>query len=146
MRVEGVGQAKEVLALINDGPVDLLVSEFEPDLVNLIRRHPKSPNPEIPIVMVTTHTSRDEVAVARDAGVDEFVAKPVSSSLLGRHIVAALGRHRRFIHSLRYAGPDRRRRLAAGFPGPDRRRPGSQGAAEDAGLSKEALDSLLDAS
>src|SRR3954467_3576813 len=48
------------------------------DLIQMIRTDAQTPNPFVPVIMLTGHTSLDHVARARDAGVNEFIAKPVS--------------------------------------------------------------------
>ncbi|HEY0267252.1 MAG TPA: response regulator, partial [Rhizomicrobium sp.] len=47
------------------------------ELVQMIRSNAQSPNPFVPVIMLTGHTSLDHVMQARDAGVNEFIAKPV---------------------------------------------------------------------
>src|ERR1700677_397942 len=48
------------------------------ELVQIIRTNAASPNPFVPVVMLTGHTSVEYVRLARDAGVNEFIGKPVS--------------------------------------------------------------------
>lgn len=48
----------------------------------LVRSSPDSPNPFVPILMLTGHTEMDRVLMVRDSGVNDFVAKPVSPALL----------------------------------------------------------------
>ena len=48
------------------------------DLVKMIRTDPQTPNPFVPVIMLTGHTHIDRVRQARDAGINEFIAKPVS--------------------------------------------------------------------
>ena len=38
----------------------------------------QAPNPFVPVIMLTGHTQIDQVREARDAGINEFIAKPVS--------------------------------------------------------------------
>src|ERR1700679_2061738 len=47
-----------------------------------IRLGKDSPNPYLPIIMVTGHTERARVEAARDAGVTEFLAKPITTQSL----------------------------------------------------------------
>ena len=50
-----------------------------------VRTAANSPNPYVPIIMVTGHTERPRVEAARDAGVTEFLAKPITvNSLIAR--------------------------------------------------------------
>lgn len=43
----------------------------------MIRTSEDSPNIYVPIIMLTGHTEISRVKIARDAGVNEFLAKPV---------------------------------------------------------------------
>jgi DNA-binding response OmpR family regulator len=62
------------------------------------------------------------ILAARDAGVDEYLIKPLTTAALCAKLEAVLSRRRAFIESEAYVGPDRRRRTAP-FQGADRRRP-----------------------
>src|SRR5262249_22722953 len=47
-----------------------------------LRNDAASPNHFVPIIMITGHTERHRVEQARDAGVTEFLAKPVTAANL----------------------------------------------------------------
>lgn len=79
------------------------------------------PNPLIPIIMITGFTERARVEAARDAGVSEFLAKPITMQNLQSRLFEISERPRPFIRCATYCGPDRRRRRAEGFAGPWRR-------------------------
>ena len=64
----------------------------------------------VPIIMMTGYTELHRVIEARDAGVTEIIAKPVSLRSLYSRIVAVIERPRPFIRTPNYFGPDRRRR------------------------------------
>jgi two-component system chemotaxis response regulator CheY len=85
-----------------------------------VRTAPDSPNPFVPIVMLTGHTSIERVNAARDAGVNEFLAKPVSSKAILSRLVAVIEHPRPFVRTKVYFGPCRRRRKE-GAHGPERR-------------------------
>ena len=91
------------------------------DFVRLLRRSADSPCPMVPVIMMTGHSERRHVTAARDAGVTEFVAKPISAQALCSRIASALGSPRAFVRGSSYVGPTRRRRSGADFSGPDRR-------------------------
>jgi len=61
------------------------------------------------------------VRQARDAGVNEFIAKPVTSRNLFLRIAAVVERPRPFVRASTYFGPDRRRQNDAFHVGPWRR-------------------------
>jgi CheY-like chemotaxis protein len=86
-----------------------------------IRNHEDSPNPFVPIIMVSGHTERHRVEAARDAGVTEFLAKPVNAHNLFSRIAEIVERPRAFVRCDTYFGPDRRRRQLENYAGPRRR-------------------------
>jgi hypothetical protein len=61
------------------------------------------------------------VCLARDAGITEFLAKPVSATLIYRRIAAMVENPRDFVETSSFFGPDRRRR-AIGPTGSERRK------------------------
>jgi two-component system, chemotaxis family, chemotaxis protein CheY len=91
------------------------------DLVQMIRSDPQSPNPFVPVIMLTGHTSLDHVMQARDAGVNEFIAKPVSVKTMMSRLVSVIESPRPFVRTNGYFGPCRRRRGAEEYRGPERR-------------------------
>lgn len=48
------------------------------ELAGLLRNPKKSPHPCVPIIMITSNAARDEVTEARNAGIDTYLAKPVT--------------------------------------------------------------------
>ncbi|MGB0671119.1 MAG: response regulator, partial [Rhodospirillales bacterium] len=67
------------------------------------------------------HTEVARVTEARDAGIHEFLAKPISAQTLYRRIVSIIETPRDFIRAPGYVGPDRKRRDDSGYRGPERR-------------------------
>ena len=96
-------------------PMDGL--EFSRD----VRTGEDSPNPFVPIIMITGHTERHHVEAARDAGVTEFLAKPITAHSLFSRIAEIVERPRAFVRSETYFGPDRRRKALDNYAGPWRR-------------------------
>ena len=86
-----------------------------------VRTSQASPNPYVPIIMVTGHTERPRVEAARDAGVTEFLAKPITVNNLIARLAEIVERPRPFVKCETYFGPDRRRRKNKEFTGPWRR-------------------------
>ncbi len=80
-----------------------------------IRAHPSSPNAYAPIIMVTGHTERPRVEAARDAGVTEFLAKPITAANLMLRLAEIVERPRPFVKCDTHFGPDRRRRKAEDY-------------------------------
>jgi two-component system chemotaxis response regulator CheY len=91
------------------------------ELVRMIRSDPQSPNPFVPVIMLTGHTSLDHVMQARDAGVNEFIAKPVSVKTMMSRLVSVIEHPRPYVRTSAYFGPCRRRRGAEEYRGPERR-------------------------
>ncbi len=93
------------------------------DFVRLIRKGEDSPNPYLPIILLTGYTELERVTEARDAGVTEILAKPISIEALHSRIVSIIEKPRPFIKAKHYFGPDRRRgRRAERYEGPPRRK------------------------
>ena len=86
-----------------------------------VRTAENSPNPFIPIIMITGHTEKHQVEAARDAGVTEFLVKPITASSLFSRIAEIVERPRAFVRCEQYFGPDRRRRTIESYAGPWRR-------------------------
>jgi two-component system chemotaxis response regulator CheY len=86
-----------------------------------VRNDQNSPNPFIPIIMITGHTEKHKVEEARDAGVTELLAKPVTAGNLFARIAEIVERPRAFVRCQHYFGPDRRRHRTEGYAGPWRR-------------------------
>lgn len=110
--------------------------EFNPDLViadwmmrpmdgitftQKIRQEPDSPNPYVPVILMTGFSEKRRVFAARDAGVTEFLVKPFTARDLYRRIVQVIERPRQFVRSEDFFGPDRRRKADEEYQGPKRR-------------------------
>lgn len=70
-------------------------------------------NPDVPILMISGHAGRENVAYARDQGVTDYLVKPLSAEMLYDAIVAAVSRPIHFIEKPGYRGPSPRRTLDA---------------------------------
>ncbi|HTI67803.1 MAG TPA: response regulator [Caulobacteraceae bacterium] len=124
----------EALAALREWPADLAIVDFQMfpldgvEFTRMVRNAPDSRNPYLPIIMMTGHSERYRVMDARDAGVTEFVAKPLTAKAVLERIHAVIYRPRPFVRTADYFGPDRRRKDDPGFAGPWRRStdPGAQ--------------------
>ena len=76
---------------------------------NRIRKSDDSPNAYMPIIMVTAHREQDHVFMAREAGVNEYIIKPISPKVLFSRIQMVIENPRKFIRVGDFFGPDRRR-------------------------------------
>lgn len=121
------------------------------DFVKRLRTDPSSPNPQLPIVMVTGHSERWRVEAARDAGVNEVMVKPVAPDALLKRLIHMVEKPRPFVRTSVYFGPDRRRRSDFDYDGPNRREGLSEAeedqidamAGDDGSLSPEAIGQLF---
>jgi CheY-like chemotaxis protein len=91
------------------------------DFVKMVRTSTQTPNPFVPIIMLSGHTQADHVRLARDAGANEFLAKPVSVNAVMSRLVAVIEQPRPFVRAKGYFGPCRRRRGKEEYRGPERR-------------------------
>jgi CheY-like chemotaxis protein len=92
------------------------------ELAQMIRQPEGNASPFTPIIMLTAHSERHRVTAARDAGVTEFMVKPISAAGLHQRIANVIANPRRFIRTRSYFGPDRRRSNSVGYTGPERRK------------------------
>lgn len=90
-------------------------------LTDRIRNAPDSPNPYVPVILMTGFSEKRRVLEARDAGVTEFLVKPFNARDLYKRIAQVIERPRQFVRSDDFFGPDRRRKKAEEYFGPQRR-------------------------
>lgn len=123
-----VGNGHDALEKMRSQNIDLLITDWrmQPvdgiELIDYVRTRPDSPNPYLPIIMLTGKAERRDVATARDIGVTEFLVKPFTAKALFERLVMVIENPRSFILSDDYHGPDRRRRTDIPPSGEDRRK------------------------
>lgn len=116
----------DALRRLHDFAADFVIVDWKMEPMDgiafshMIRHSPDSPNPFLPIIMVTGYSEAALVAEARDAGVNEFLPKPISARSLVSRITSVISAPRPFVRSADYFGPDRRRGQQP-FSGSDRR-------------------------
>jgi two-component system chemotaxis response regulator CheY len=126
-RIVSVANPDEALKEMRRAPPDIVFLDWMLGgqdglrFVRFIRRLPDAMNPYVPIIMMTGHGDIDHVMRARDAGVTEFLVKPISPLAVAQRLETVIHHPRPFIRAQNYVGPDRRRR-ALSISGPDRRR------------------------
>ncbi|MEE9317460.1 MAG: response regulator [Rhodospirillales bacterium] len=111
-------------AFIESKP-DLVMIDWAPDfdglsLVRRIRSENQDDTSQPTVIMVTAFNETNHIYEALDAGMTEYLTKPISARLLYMRIVSVIENKRRFIRADGFVGPDRRRRQGV-FGGPDRR-------------------------
>lgn len=142
--VNEAGDGADAFKELRHFPADIIICDWNMspldglDFVRLVRTGKDSPNPFVPIIMLTGHTEMHRVIEARDSGVHEFIAKPISAKGLYSRIKSIIDKPRQFVRVGLYFGPDRRRRQVdwksgdrrsggsmtpdGGYAGPDRRK------------------------
>jgi len=90
-------------------------------LAQWVRKSAESPNPEIPMVIITGDTSQEKILHARDCGIDEIIIKPVVPKAVISRVKTIFAAKRDFVSSYSFIGPDRRRRKPSGYKGKKRR-------------------------
>lgn len=104
-------------------PADIIICDrvMEPmdglEFVRRVRTGNESPNPYVPIIMLTAHTELNKIVEARNAGVHEVLAKPISAKALADRIVTILRNPRPFVRRGEYFGPVQRRDLPVAAAG-----------------------------
>ena len=123
LNIHLAADGEEALQIIRSEPVDILLTDLKMPKLDgmelLARVRQESPSTEV--VMLTGHTHIDQVRQARDAGVNEFLAKPVSVKSLMARLVAVIEQPRPYVRTGVYFGPCRRRRGSNEYHGTERR-------------------------
>jgi two-component system, chemotaxis family, chemotaxis protein CheY len=109
------------------------------ELAQMIRQPGANANPYVPIIMLTGHAEKKRVVGARDAGITEFLAKPISAKALYQRVFNVVANPRPFIKTKTYFGPDRRRNVNLSYVGPERRK----GAETDTIRQQPLLDKVM---
>jgi two-component system chemotaxis response regulator CheY len=126
-RIREVRDGAEALDALREWPADLAIVDFNMapldgvEFTRLIRNSADSPNPYLPIIMMTGHSEKSRVFEARDAGVTEFIVKPITAKAVLDRIHAVIYKPRPFVKAEGYFGPCRRRVTPKDYKGPMRR-------------------------
>lgn len=118
----------EALAIMRGREIDLVFTDLNMrpvdgiEFVRSLRNDEGSPNPFAPVIMITGHSTRSRVEAARDVGVNEFLAKPITARSVLDRVQRVVERPRPFIRCDTYFGPDRRRKEDPRYAGPWRRK------------------------
>lgn len=121
------GDGSAAMATLKSAHIDIVLTDWLMEPVDgiaftrQVRTGADSPAPMIPIIMISAHTERHRIAEARDAGVTEFLAKPLSPLGLYQRIEEVILRPRQFVQAQNYTGPDRHRHSDDTYSGPRRR-------------------------
>jgi CheY-like chemotaxis protein len=124
-----VGEAangREALEELKNFAADVLITDYRMfpidglELTRTIRSGEAGVDPYLPIILITAYTEMNTILDARDAGVNEFLAKPISAKLVYYRIRSIIEHPRPFVRAEEFMGPDRRRRTLP-LTGEDRR-------------------------
>ncbi|NQV82533.1 MAG: response regulator [Rhodospirillales bacterium] len=121
------GDGKHALSELKAFKPDLILCDLKMapvggmEFVRQLRADKSNPNRLVPIIMITAYAELEAVSRARDSGVNEFMAKPLSAASLEQRIRRTLEDPRGFVETETYAGPDRRRNKKGSVNGPERR-------------------------
>ncbi|HMO43421.1 MAG TPA: response regulator [Phenylobacterium sp.] len=127
VHIHEASDGAEGLQKLRNHQIDIVMTDLsmQPldgiDFMRLLRNSPDSPNAMIPVIMITGHSTMRRVNEARDAGVNEFLAKPLTARGVLERLTRIVEHPRPFIRTADYFGPDRRRRNDPKFAGPWRR-------------------------
>ena len=130
--VHEAANGAEALQVLRNNPIDIVMTDLamQPldgiDLVRRLRNAKESPNPMVPVIMITGHSTMRRVGEARDVGVTEFLSKPVTARGVIERIGRVVDHPRAFVRTESYFGPDRRRRDDQAYNGPYRRKTDKQ--------------------
>ena len=114
-RIHEAGDVEAAMTLLRAGPVDVAIVDYKMtplngvEFVRLVRKSPDSPDPFLPMIMLTGHADRRRIDEARDAGVTEFLVTPVTAKALISRLQGLILKPRPFVKLDGYFGPDRRR-------------------------------------
>ena len=125
-----VGEAadgQEALDILTSNPADIVITDFRMspidglEMTKTIRSGKAGIDPYLPIILITAYTETNTIFQARDTGVNEFLAKPISAKLVYYRIRSIIEHPRPFVRVEEFFGPDRRRRTMP-IPGKERRK------------------------
>jgi CheY-like chemotaxis protein len=91
-RIREAIDGSEAFALIGESVPDMLLTDYgmSPldgvELTRLLRDEDRSPAPLLPVLMVTAYIGKERMRLARDAGVQEVLHKPVAPQSLVEHV------------------------------------------------------------
>ena len=105
----------EALKALQTWPADIVLLDWEMtpfdgiEFTQMVRHDHDTINTFLPIIMVSAHSEYWRISAARDAGVTEFLVKPISAKSLFARIRNVIENPRPFVNAPGFFGPDRRR-------------------------------------
>ena len=124
--IHQAADGESALQLFRDERPDIVLLDWEmPErdgiaVTRSIRDRASSPDPFTPVLMISAHAEKGRILAARDAGISDFLAKPVRPRQLYDKLLGLAVDQRPFLAMGDYFGPDRRN------PASTRERPGAR--------------------
>ncbi len=115
-KLEMARSGEEALQKMDEKTPDIVITDavMKPingmQLTKKIRDGSAGVDPFLPVIMISGRTEIQTIAAARDMGVTEFLAKPVSAKLVYLRLCSVVENPREFVRTESFFGPDRRRR------------------------------------
>ncbi|MEM6781880.1 MAG: response regulator [Pseudomonadota bacterium] len=147
--VFGTRDAQQGLEIVRKENPDIIITDWlmEPmsgiEFIKQIRTSENSPNPYVPIILMTGYSDKTRVEAARDSGVTEFLMKPYTAKDLYSRIVQIIEKPRQFVDCGTFFGPDRRRRKNFDYQGPMRRTVDNPESEEDIEEKRKVASQIL---
>jgi CheY-like chemotaxis protein len=126
-RIREAGDGLSALKIFQGQEIDIIFTDLMMSpvdglaFIRWVRTSTASPNPYVPIIMMTGHATQRTLTAARMAGVTEFLAKPLTARGVMHRINEIVNNPRPFVRASEYFGPCRRRRIDHEFSGVERR-------------------------
>lgn len=112
-KVIEAGTVSRALETLNTESVDVVITDWKMQphdglhLVRTLRDHQLSPNPYMPVIMLTAYSDEQKLNQAKDCGVNAFLVKPFTAESLARGLCDVITDDRPFIQTQDFFGPDR---------------------------------------
>lgn len=142
---------EELISSVRRGHGDLAVVDWDlrdapgAEAVRSLRRRHTLPGRDLPVILLAPSGQDAAAAVARDAGANEVVRKPVTARELLAAIFTVIEAPRPFVVTEGYVGPDRRikRKMGLRVPGDTPAPPRPPGAATPVATAADELGRLI---
>ncbi len=142
-QVRDCDNVQHAFEMFQEKQADLVLTDWAPgldgiELLKILRDEDKSPNPFVPVIVITANTESRHIYIARDSGMTEFLAKPITAKRVYSRVCSVIEKRRMFISNEEFFGPDRRRLRKDAYDGQNRRMNGNANGPERRGLSSIA--------
>ena len=127
-RIQEATDGAGAFAVLKYFPADIVICDLMMDPLDgiqfsqMLRNAKDSPNPMLPIIMMTGHTEMHHIIEAQNAGVNEILAKPISTKAVYERMVEIIENPRPFVRTKSYFGPERRGQDGLVYRGCERRK------------------------